>query len=131
MSHRSICIAVGSGVHPVSESFRFHAVSAEAQLAECDVVKEEDRMLWCAQDAIVQALPHALSDAFQKVEADFFEHTKVATFAQCATVVSLLAVWTVSLWRLSSLVQRRWYDSHAPVKFPRDRIAVCLRQQTD
>lgn len=52
-------------------------MSAEEQLAECDVVKEEDRMLWHAQDAIVQALPHALSDAFQKVEADFFEHTKV------------------------------------------------------
>ena len=52
-------------------------MSAEEQLADCDVVKPEERALWRAQDAIVEAMPHALSDAFQKVEADFFEHTKV------------------------------------------------------
>ncbi len=58
-------------------------MSAEEQLVECDVVKEEDKVLWRAQDAIVQALPHALSDAFQKVEADFFENTKVYTGRVC------------------------------------------------
>lgn len=52
-------------------------MSAQEQLADCDVVKPEERALWRAQDAIVEAMPRALSDAFQKVEADFFEHTKV------------------------------------------------------
>ncbi len=52
-------------------------MSAEEQLADCDVVKPEERALWRAQDALVEAMPHALSEAFQKVEADFLEHTKV------------------------------------------------------
>ncbi|KAK9918098.1 hypothetical protein WJX75_001295 [Coccomyxa subellipsoidea] len=67
-------------------------VSAEEQLADCDVVKPEERALWRAQDAIVEAMPHALSDAFQKVEADFFEHTKVS--GSTATVAALTG-WEV------------------------------------
>lgn len=44
---------------------------------ECEEVKPEERALWRAQDALVEAMPHALAEAFQKVEAEFFQNTKV------------------------------------------------------
>ena len=52
------------------------AGTAQEQLAQCDDVRAEDRALWAAQDVLVGALPHALSEAFQTVEQDFLQSTK-------------------------------------------------------
>ena len=53
------------------------AGTAQEQLAQCDEVREEDQALWASQDVLVGALPHALSEAFQTVEQDFLQSTKV------------------------------------------------------
>ena len=43
----------------------------------CDVIKPEERCLWEAQDILTGALPQALSEAFQTVEHDFLQTSKV------------------------------------------------------
>ena len=46
----------------------------------CDVIKPEERSLWEAQDVLTGFLPQALSEAFQTVEQDFLQTSKVGVF---------------------------------------------------
>lgn len=59
-----------------------HAGTPQEQLATCDAIKPEERTLWEAQDILAGALPQALSEAFQSVEQDFLQTTKVRV-TQC------------------------------------------------
>ena len=59
------------------QCFCLPAGTAQEQLAHCDEVRAEDQALWASQDVLVGSLPHALSEAFQIVEQDFLQSTKV------------------------------------------------------
>ena len=54
-----------------------HAGTPQEQLATCDAIKPQEHSLWEAQDILAGALPQALSEAFQTVEHDFLQTTKV------------------------------------------------------
>ena len=51
------------------------------ELQSCKKLSEEDWMVWEQQEALVSGLPEALVEAFQKLQSDFFETTKVSSVA--------------------------------------------------
>ena len=66
----------GTVQHSVRRNW-WSAGTPQEQLATCDAIKAEERSLWEAQDILAGALPQALSEAFQAVEHDFLQTTKV------------------------------------------------------
>ena len=70
------------------------SLSAEGQLAQCDAVSGGERALWAGQDAVAEALPGALSEAFLRVERDFGAHCRVrAGAAPCGLVACRSCHW--------------------------------------
>ena len=52
--------------------------TAREELQGCSRLGGEDWALWQGQDRVIDALPAALTSAFQRVQADFFENCKVS-----------------------------------------------------
>ena len=52
--------------------------TAREELQGCSRLEGADWALWQRQDRVIDALPAALTSAFQRLQADFFENCKVS-----------------------------------------------------
>ena len=52
--------------------------TALEELRGCSRLEGPDWALWQGQDRVIDALPAALTSAFQRLQADFFENCKVS-----------------------------------------------------
>ncbi len=68
------------------------AGTPQEQLATCDAIKPQERSLWEAQDILAGALPQALSEAFQTVEHDYLQTSKVCVSLYHPPVNDITAV---------------------------------------
>ena len=58
------------------------------ELQSCKKLSEEDWVVWEQQEALVSGLPEALVEAFQKLQSEFFETTKVSSRLLCDWLIA-------------------------------------------